>query len=301
MKSSRLIFKIVLLIIFISLRSIFPQDDNLKTKISNIIKQAKGTVGVAVIGIENHDTITINNNYKYPMQSVYKFPLALYVLRKVDEGKLSLDQKIHLTKENLLPNTWSPLHKKYPNANVDVALCEVLTYTITESDNNGCDILFQLVGGTANVNKYVHSLGIKEMSIAATEKEMHSAWNVQYKNYSTPLAMGKLFCKFAIDSILSSSNKDFLWNLLTKNVFGTNRIPALLPVGTIVAHKTGTSDVNDKGIAAATNDAGIVTLPNGKHYAIVVFISDSPENENFRNKLIADISKAVWDYFQINN
>ena len=297
MKSSRLIFNIALLIIFISVRAAFPQADNLKTKISSIIKQTKGNVGVAVIGFDNHDTVIINNNLKYPMQSVYKFPLALYILRKVDEGKLSLDQKIHLTKENLLPNTWSPLRKKYPNANVDVELREILSYTIRESDNNGCDILFKLVGGTAKVNKYIHSLGIKGMSIAATEKEMHSAWNVQYKNYSSPLAMGKLFCKFALENILSSASKNFLLNLLTKNDLGSNRIPAQLPAGTIVAHKTGTSDVNDKGIAAAANDAGIVTLPNGDHFVIVVFVSDSPDNEISRNKLIADIAKAAWDSF----
>ena len=300
MKSNRSVFILGLIIFTICSRGIFAQTNNLKAKISSIINQAKGHVGVAIIGLENHDTLTINNNYKYPMQSVYKFPLALYVLSRIDKRKLSLDQKIHLTKGNLLPNTWSPLRKKYPNADADVTLREVLNYTITESDNNGCDILFKLAGGTAKVNKYIRSLGIKGMAIAATEREMHSAWEVQYKNYSTPFAMGRLFYKFALDNILSSSSKNLLWNLLANNVLGSNRIPGQLPAETIVAHKTGTSDVNDKGITAATNDAGIITLPNGKHFVIVVFISDSPDKDETRNKVIADIAKDVWDDYSTN-
>ncbi len=195
---------------------------------------------------------------------------------------------------------WSPLQKKYPDGNVDITLREVLYYTISESDGNGCDILFKLAGGTAKVNKYVRSLGIQGMSIVSTEEEMHCGWEVQYKNYSSPLAMGRLFCKFELDSVLALSSKDFLWNLLTQNIFGAKRIKGQLPAGTIVAHKTGTSDTNDKGITAAANDAGIVTLPNGKHFVIVVFVSDSPDNDEVRNKVIADIAKAAWDAYTAN-
>jgi beta-lactamase class A len=64
-----------------------------------------------------------------------------------------------------------------------------------------------------------------------------------------------------------------------------------------VAHKTGSSGPNPEGITAAVNDIGIVTLPNGKHYAISVFISRSEENKVVNEGIIADISKIVWDYF----
>jgi beta-lactamase class A len=191
------------------------------------------------------------------------------------------------------------LRKKYPEGNIDITLRELLKYTVAESDNNGCDILFRIMGGPAKVNQYISNLGIKGMSIAATEEEMHQEWSVQYKNYSTPFAMVNLLYKFSRDSILSAPSKKFLWNIMTQNIFGSKRISGQLPAGTIVAQKTGTSDVNN-GIAAATNDAGVVTLPNGRQFAIVAFIADSPDNEITRDKIIADIAKAVWNAY-LNN
>jgi beta-lactamase class A len=75
---------------------------------------------------------------------------------------------------------------------------------------------------------------------------------------------------------------------------GAKRLKRLLPAGTIVAHKTGTSGT-EKGITAATNDIGIITLPGGKHLAIAVFVSDSPADDATREGVIARIAKAVWD------
>lgn len=286
-----------ILIVLLCSRMIFAQVESSRTKIAGIIEQAKGRIGAAIVGVESRDTLTFNNNDHYPMQSVFKFPIALAVLSEIDKGIYSLDQKIHIKKEDLLPNTWSPLRKKYPNGNVDITLRELLTYTVSESDNNGCDILLRLLGGTAKVNKYVHNLGINEMQIAATEEEMHKDWPVQYKNWTTPYAMAQLLCKFTSGSILSAPSKNFLWNVMAATVTGSGRIKGNLPAGTIVAHKTGTSDTNDKGITAATNDAGIVTLPNGKHFVIVVLVSDSSDNDKTRDEIIAGIAKAAWDAY----
>jgi beta-lactamase class A len=65
----------------------------------------------------------------------------------------------------------------------------------------------------------------------------------------------------------------------------------------VVAHKTGTSDTNQQGITAAVNDIGIVTLPDGKHFAISVFVVNSAENMEVNEKIISDIGKYVWDYY----
>ncbi len=281
MKSNFRKFFFCVVFIFLSSQLAFAQLESARSKIEEITKHFNGKIGVAVMNLENHQMLTINNDYCYPMQSVFKFPLALKVLDDVDKGILKLDQKIHLSKSNLHPNTWSPLYEKYHNGDVDATLEEILKYTVTESDNNGCDILFKLVGGTAKVNAYIHKLGIKDISIVANEEEMHKDWNVQYKNCSTPIAMAKLLYKFKRDSILSKNSKDYLYNIMESTVTGANRIKGQLPAETKVAHKTGSSGVKD-GIAAATNDIGIVTLSDGKQYAIVVFVSDSPEEENLQ-------------------
>jgi len=275
---------------------VFAQSSPLKSKIEKIIDKAGGKIGVAVMEIESKDTLTVNNLIKYPMQSVYKFPLALAVLNQVDKGKLSLKQKIRLDKSNLRKNTWSPLRNKYSKGDTSVTLDEILNYTVSQSDNNGCDILFNLVGGTKAVNDYIHKLGVKNISIAATEKEMHASWNVQYRNWCYPSAMALLFYKFYNGNIPSKVSRKYLMNILIKTVTGSERIKGLLPKEVIVAHKTGTSDTNKDGVTAAANDAGIITLPNGHHVILVVFVSNSRDNDKTRNEVIAEISKAVWDY-----
>jgi beta-lactamase class A/beta-lactamase class A VEB len=277
----------------------FAQLDSLRTKLERIVGSAKGNIGVAVLGLENDDTLTINGKGKFPMQSVYKFPLALAVLDQVDKGKLSLDQQIYLKKEDLLPKTWSPLREKYPNGNINITLDELLTYTVSESDNNGCDILFRLVGGTNIVDQYVHNLGITNIAIVATEEEMAKDWEVQYRNWSSPAAIGQLLYMFYHGKILSRKSEDYLMQLMVKTNRGPRRLKGLLPKGTIVAHRTGVSDTNDNGITAATNDVGIVTLPNNRHFIIVVFVSNSTAEENARDEVIANIAKIVWDVYSV--
>ena len=78
---------------------------------------------------------------------------------------------------------------------------------------------------------------------------------------------------------------------------GKKRLKGQLPENTIVAHKTGSSGVNKEGLTAAVNDIGIVFLPNGQHYFISVFVTNSKENSDVNEKIIADISKATWDHF----
>ena len=277
--------------------SIFAQKEALRQKIEKITLTSKGKVGVAVLNLDNKDTLTFNGFSHMPMQSTYKFPLALAILDQVDKGRFTLNQKIYITKKDMLPNTMSPLTEKYPNGNVDIKLSELLQYTVGKSDNNGCDILFRLIGGPVKVNNFIHSLGVKGISIVATEEQMHKNWNTQFTNWCEPYAMTQLLEVFYQGEHLSKSSNTFLKKLMTETTTGLKRIKGLLPEGTIVINKKGTSDTNDKGITAATNDAGIVTLPDGKHFAIVVFVTNSPENQNNREKVIAEITKAVWDYY----
>ena len=89
---------------------------------------------------------------------------------------------------------------------------------------------------------------------------------------------------------------------MRENETGKNRLKGQLPEGTVVAHKTGSSGTNKTtGITAAVNDIGIVFLPNGEHFFISVFVSNSKEDFDTNEKIIADISKAAWDYFNTYN
>lgn len=272
----------------------FSQNDVLRNKIQKIIQGKDATVGVALI-VDGKDTLTINNNFRYPTQSVYKFHLALAVLDYLNKNNLTLDHQLYVEKGDLLPNTHSPLRDDYPQGEMYLSVADIIRYTVSKSDNNGCDILFRLVGGTAVVDRYIRGLGLSEFAIAATEEEMHGSWEVQYTNWSTPYTAAQALEIFRTQDILPQPFHDFLWDTLAGTTTGGNKIKALLPEGTFVAHKTGSSFRNAEGLKAAENDIAIIQLPDGRYYSLVVFVADSMESNDVNCGIIAQISKAVYD------
>jgi len=109
--------------------------------------------------------------------------------------------------------------------------------------------------------------------VATTEAAMARGEQVQYRNWATP---------------------DAMVGLMTASKTGPGRIKGLLPEGTVVAHKTGSSGTVH-GLTRATNDVGLVTLPDGKHLAVVVFVSDTKAGEATRDAVIAKIARAAWN------
>lgn len=274
---------------------IFAQQSVLDQKISTIIKGKKATVGVAVLSFEDNFRYNKNANKKLPMLSVFKFHIAAAVLDWVDQGKLSLDQKIFITKKDLLEDTWSPIREKFPNGNAEMSLDEMIYYTVAWSDNNGCDILLRLIGGTETVQKLMDSKGVKNFRIKNNEEQMHKGIQYLYENYTTPNSLAQLYKDFYQGKILSEKSTEYLYNIMLNTETGTNKLKEQLPKK-VIAHKTGSSGKTGN-LTVAENDSGIVTLPNGNHYSIVVFISDSTESEVVNCKMVSDISKTVWDYF----
>jgi len=152
----------------------------------------------------------------------------------------------------------------------------------------------KLAGGPQGVQAYLNDLSVSDLIVLNSEKEIGQDWQVQYRNFSTPDAAVALLRALHEKRGLSESSQALILKYLVESTPGAKRLKGLLPAGTIVAHKTGTSGAQ-KGITAATNDIGIITLPNGKHLAIAVFVSDSPADEAMREGVIAKISKSVVD------
>lgn len=291
---------VVSILLFCVLQSHHLQaQDSLRSKINRVTQKFRGDVGVAILHLENGDTLSINGDRAYPMQSVYKFPLSLAVLRQVDQGVLSLDKKVHITKENYF-DTWSPIMKKYPEANVDLPISDLIRYVAGESDNVGCDLLFDVIGGPKKVDFYIHSLGVKDMAIVTTEREMHLTPKVQYENWSSPRAMVQLLNLFHHKKILQPTTHQLLLDAMVNTYLGKKRIKGKLPEGTTVAHRTGTGAPDENGNLTAVNNVGIVTLPNGKHFAIVVFITNTPEDSTTAETVIAEISRITYDHFSVD-
>ena len=126
---------------------------------------------------------------------------------------------------------------------------------------------------------------------------MASAWEVQYTNWGKPADLVQLLDIFYSGKALSKTSNDFLMKIMTETTTGPHRIKGLLPKDAVVAHKTGTSPTNAEGLTPATNDIGIITLPNGKHLAIAIMVCNSKADEATREAVIAKIAKAAWDHY----
>jgi beta-lactamase class A len=273
------------------------RDAELEKKFAEIAKDARGKVGVAAVVLETGEAALLNADDHYAMQSVYKLPISMAVMDQVGQDKLDLDEQIGVTKEDfVLPGQVSPLRDKNPNGGV-FTIRELIRLALVESDGSASDVLMRVVGGPSVVQDYLTQIGINDMKIVNTEKEFAQDWNNQYLNWTTPIEA--IWLLRSLKGEWKPENGDDITQLLLISnmldaVTGPHRIKGLLPKSTPVAHKTGTSG-SRSGITAATNDIGIIYLPNGKHLAIAVFVADSPADDKTRDSVIARIAKAAWD------
>ena len=276
---------------------------SLRDKITQITASKNAVVGVSIIGNNGKDTLSLNGERHFPMQSVFKFHIGILILTEVDKRKLSLNQKVKIEKHELLPGLWSPLREKYPEG-ASLTIAEILEYTVSQSDNVGCDVLLRLLGGPSKVEKHFKKNGFKDIAIKINEEVMQNNWDLQFQNWTTPKCASDVLKVYFENSkkLLSKSSHDFIWKVMKETTTGASRLKGALPKGTVVAHKTGWSGAHkETGIIAAVNDIGVVFLPDGKHFIISVFVTDAKENAATCEQIIADISKAAWDHFLVSD
>ena len=275
---------------------LFARQTQLETQLKEAIKGKKAEIGIAVI-IDGKDTVTVNNDIHYPLMSVFKFHQALALADYMGKQKQSLETRLPIKKSDLKPDTYSPLRDKYPQGGTEMSIADLLRYTLQQSDNNACDILFNYQGGPDAVNKYIHSLGIRECAIVGTETAMHEDLNLCYENWTTPLAAAELVEIFRKKPLFPKVYKDFIFQTMVECQTGQDRLVApLLDKKVTVGHKTGTGDLNAKGQQIGCNDIGFVLLPGGRTYSIAVFVKNSEENNQANSKIIANISRIVYEY-----
>jgi len=255
---------------------------------------ARGRVGAAALHVERGDLVSWNGTERFPMQSVYKLPIVMAALNLVDEGKLQLDQSVAIFKSDLPPKTvYSPIRDAHPDGGFSLSVSELAQAAIVDSDGGASDVLLKIIGKD-EVMQYLHRLKILNMTVATSEAEMARAVDVQYKNWATPKEAVALLAALQEGRGLSSASRRLVLEWMTESKPGAHRIKGSLPEGTPVAHKTGTSG-SSNGVTQATNDIGLVTLPDGSHLAIAVFVSDSRASEEAREGAIARIARAAWD------
>ncbi|MEZ3442508.1 class A beta-lactamase [uncultured Alistipes sp.] len=254
-------------------------DRELEAKIETIIAPKKARIGVGVVW--NHRVIAaVNDDCGYPLMSVMKFHQALTVADVLSRSGTSLDTMILIARDELNPDTWSPLRDRYPLGDKELSVCELLGYTLQQSDNNACDILFRRFGGPEAVDRCIRSLGFDCFAIAVTEEEMHTDPACCYANRSAPSEMALLLDRFVDRAPFATEYRDFIVRTMLACTTGTDRLPAgLANTEAVIGHKTGTGDRNERGERIGFNDAGFVRMPDGEWYTITVFIRDSAQEE----------------------
>lgn len=233
----------------------------------------------------NGEVDGINIDEAYAMHSVMKFPQALFVADCLKRQATSLDDSILVKKDELMQETWSPMLKMF-DIEKKFSIAELLQLSLQQSDNNACDLLFERFGGPEQVENYMGKLGFANIRMRWTEREMRA--DHSHTNLCTPREICRLFEWFLAhkthDEYLS-----FIWQTMVTCQTGTTRLPAAIPECAMCVHKTGTGFTNPDG-TMYRNDAGIITLPDGRSIILAIFVPLSKEESD-----IAVIAKPFID------
>ena len=267
---------------------------DLQTRLADYVSRQDARVGVAVI-VDGKDTIDVNGRRDFPMLSVYKFPQAIAVADYCRRLGIQIGDSLAISAEEMHANTYSPMYAKYGKNSLRLSVSELLAYSLQQSDNNACDILFRLIGGPAKVASLMKSMGYGEVIVANTENEMHRNPYLCYQNRSTPLAMAGLLEQFNTVLRADCPQMQEVAALMENCSTGVDRLAApLTDTGVVIGHKTGTADRNSQGRLVAINDVGYVNLPDGRHYSIAVFVADSAYDMASTASIIATVSRMVY-------
>jgi beta-lactamase class A len=299
--------------------------ESLEREVARLAEGAGGPVGVSAIHLETGRRVSLRGGERFPMASTYKVPIAVQLLSRVDAGELSLDRMIDLRLRDLHPGsgTLSSLFRR-PGASLSVR--NLLELMLLISDNSATDLLLEAAGGAEAVTARLRALGLQgidvdrptvrliadylgaplppesewspelftalENAIGADERKAAAArFDADPRDTATPDAMAELLARIARRELHQPDSAALLLDILKRCQTGEARLKGILPAGTVVAHKTGT-------IGGSTNDVGILTLPQGAgRVALAVFVKSSTKPAAPRERAIAEIARAVHDYF----
>lgn len=266
----------------------------LKKELTAIADSAKGDVGIALI--YDGDTLTVNNDAIYPMMSVFKLHQAVALCRMFEENGTSLDSVMTLRRSELDPGTWSPMLKDHTGEEISLPMRRLLEYTLIESDNNASNEMFVRLMPPAACDSVIAGIIPRgSFEIRFNEAEMQADHSQAYSNRTSPLGAAILIDRVFTDTLVGKDYQDFIKSALMRCQTGPDKISAALSEreGITIGHKTGSGDRDDNGRLAASNDVAFITLPDGRHYSLAVFVKDFDGTDAEAAATIARISEAV--------
>jgi beta-lactamase class A len=305
-------------------------DVALTDALAKVAAASDGTVAVSVRHLRTGAHASIHGDVALPLMSVFKLPLTIVALDMVDHGELRLDQTVPISDRELRPSH-SPIADAWKRGERAPRLEPMLRSVIQDSDNTVGDKLVTFEGGGPAIVARLESLGVHGVHIEEQEIEIAGrlecagtarpadGWTsdaigacpkadpdvqraavareiAHAPNAATTDALVDMLAALDTGAILRPTSRAWLHDALAGTHTGAHRLRAQLPEGTRVEHKTGSAGVV-AGVDVATNDVGIVTLPNGDRFAIAVLVSGSTRSDDAIEATIAALAKASWDRF----
>jgi beta-lactamase class A len=300
----------------------------LEDRVEELGRGFSGEVGIAVREIDGRAMASWNGERFFPQQSVSKFWVAITALQRVDAGELDLDRRVTITRSDLTLFNQPIAAQIGPNG-YTTTLGDLLFRALTRSDNTCNDIVLRHAGGPAAVRAMIERARLTGVRFGPGERLLQSGiaglqWTpafsvgnafAQARNAVPAARRRQLFERYIEDPIdgatpegltmglallqrgelLSRASTVRLLSIMSQTRTGPQRLTGGLAPGWRIAHKTGTGQVLG-GTQAGYNDIGILTSPEGRHYAVAVMIGRTATPLGTRMSLMQNVTRAVVAY-----
>lgn len=272
--------------------------DSLRAAIERRVGRVPGAVaGVAFHDLATGETLYVNADDSFHAASTMKVPVMIELYRRLDAGALRRDQGILLVNRFHSIVDGSPYSldpgddsdsAAYTRIGQRVTVRELIEHMITRSSNLATNALIELVGAS-NANATAHALGARDIRVLRGVEDQ-KAFDAGLNNTTTARDLAVLLEAIERGTAASRSSCDEMRDILLRQEFN-GEIPAGLPPGVKVAHKTGF-------ITGVLHDAAIVYPPGRPPYVLVVLTRGVPQ-EAVARSMIVDISRLVYRHLTL--
>jgi beta-lactamase class A len=267
---------------------------SLKENIQQELSKQEGTFAVAFKDLSTGKELLINDTVTFHAASTMKTPVLVEVYKQAAERKFSLSDSLIIKNEFKSIVDGSPFSldstddsetELYKHIGEKRTISFLLYQMIIVSSNFSTNLIIELVGAK-NVSATMQQLGAKDIHVLRGVED-GKAFERGLNNTITAHGLMTLFEKIAKGETVNPAASQAMINILLDQKFN-DIIPAELPAGVKVAHKTGS-------ITGVHHDSGIIFLPNGKKY-VLVLLSKNLKDEKAAIKAMAHVSKLIYEF-----
>ncbi len=269
--------------------------EQLKEQIKAEFAKQKGTFALAYKNLQTGEEILINEKINFHAASTMKTPVLIEAYKQAKAGKFKISEPILVKNEfkSIVDGSFFSLDPGddsdsllYTKIGSKLPVYDLLYLMIIKSSNLATNIIIDLVGAE-NVNKTMRGMGANDIQVLRGVED-GKAFRKGMNNTTTAYDQMLIFNAMAQGKIVDKRSSEAMVSILLDQAFN-DKIPALLPKNVKVAHKTG-------WITGINHDAGIVYLPDGRKYTLVL-LSKEMTDDKAGVAAMANVSKMVYDYF----